>query len=795
MNALPLPLSGLKVLEIAGGASAAYCGRLLCDAGAAVEVTALDESRRLDGIVRGAGHSADADLRYAEYVQAGKTRLAAPQSLQALLDRCAAADIVLVGEGSGFDASLARPRIACIDLSWFGRSPGPYSGWQGSDLVIQALSGMPQMAGHTEGTPTFFGDRQSTVVAGVTAYIAACAALLAPPAAAGSSRYAVSILEANIVLSEMHMHFFERDGIPMTRCGLNRFSPNSPVGVYPCRDGWVGITITTPDQWRSLCKALDLREQAADVGLVTRELRFSRADEVEPALCRALAAKTAVEWAALGRLHKVPIVVVPDAQGILDHPIFAARGSLAETSVGAALVRVPRTPFGLSRTPVRAQLDAPAQADGPWTSAASLFSGPGVAAPLSGVTVIDFAMGWAGPLASRLLGDLGATVLKIEAARYPDWWRGVNWTPEYIRDKAYEDAKPFLALNRGKRGVSLDLTTAAGRELALALIARADMVVENQASGVLAKLGLGYEDAVRVNPELVMVSMSAFGTGNAWSDTRAYGSTLEQGAGLPSFMGSADDPPTMAHLAYGDPVGGLFGCAAGLSALVGKRRTGSGQYVNVSMIEAMLQFTAPALLAHQCDVGRAARLFNRHAALVPHGIWAAAGADQWLAVSVDSDAAFAALGQAIGRPDWAQQAWQSTDARRARQGEIEAAIAAWSAHQEPRAAAALLQSLGVPAAPLLHAQELFDNAHFASADFYIDLVREFSGPQRQVGVAIIQDGRRLGARAPAPLLGEHSAQVLRDHAGVDAARFKALVGEGVVSFTPAPSRNVVAASK
>jgi len=101
----------------------------------------------------------------------------------------------------------------------------------------------------------------------------------------------------------------------------------------------------------------------------------------------------------------------------------------------------------------------------------------------------------------------------------------------------------------------------------------------------------------------------------------------------------------------------------------------------------------------------------------------------------------------------------------------------------------------VPAAPLQHPQELFDNAHFASADFYIDLVREFSGPQRQVGVAITQDGRRLGAHAPAPLLGEHSAQVLRDHAGVDAARFDALVDEGVVSFTPAPSRNVVAASK
>ena len=792
MNATPPALSGLKVLEIAGGAAAAYCGRLLCDAGAEVSVIALNDAARLAGLVRQAPGD-EADRRYADYLHAGKHLLACPGTPSELLALCAQADLVLVGEASGFEASHAQPRIASIALSWFGRQAGPYREWTGSDLVVQALSGMPQMAGRVEGPPTFFGDRQSTVVAGVTAYIAACAALLAP-ASTSPRRFDLSILEANIVLSEMHMHFFERDAIPMQRCGINRFSPNSPVGVYPCRDGWVGITITTPDQWRSLCKALELREQAADEGLVTRELRFSRQDEVEAALHRALAAKTAEQWAELGRLHKVPIVVVPDAQGILDHPIFAARGSLAQMTLNGSTVQVPRTPFGLHRTPVRTQLDEPTNATARWTSAAAA-AGAHDAAPLSGVTVIDFAMGWAGPLASRLLGDLGATVLKIEAARYPDWWRGVNWTPEYIRDKAYENAKTFLAMNRGKRGVSVDLTTPEGRELALTLVAQADMVVENQASGVLAKLGLGYDDAVRVNPEIVMVSMSAFGTGNAWSDTRAYGSTLEQGAGVPSFMGFEGDPPTMAHLAYGDPVGGLFGCAAGLTALVGKRRTGRGQYANVSMIEAMLQFTAPALLAHQTGGAGVKRRGNRHAGLVPHGIYAAAGTDQWLALSVQDAGAFAALGRMIGQPQWQESIWQSMATRRAHEDEIDAAIAAWAAQHEPREAAARLQAVGVAAAPLLHAQELFDNAHFAAGDVYIDLQREFSGPQRQIGVSILQDGKRLGARSPAPLLGEHSREVLRDHAGVSDERFAQLLATGVVSFAPAPSRNIVAPNK
>ena len=164
---------------------------------------------------------------------------------------------------------------------------------------------MPQMTGTVDGPPIAAGDRLATTLAGVTAYIAGCAAWLGRPrgetnAPSASRQLAVSILEANLVMAEMHMHFFERDGLPMRRCGINRFAPNSPVGVYPCADGWVGITVSTPDQWRALCRALELREQAADEGLATRELRFARLDEVEAVLCRALAPHTAEHWGRRG---------------------------------------------------------------------------------------------------------------------------------------------------------------------------------------------------------------------------------------------------------------------------------------------------------------------------------------------------------------------------------------------------------------------------------------------------------------------------------------------------------------
>jgi len=799
--ATPLPLAGIQVLEVGGGAAGAYCGRLLADAGATVRVTALDESRRLAGIVRA---DTAAERAYAAYLGAGKHPLPALADAAALQAASRGADLLLLGEDAGVDAGSGMPRVASIALSWFG-DRGAYPHWRGSDLVVQALTGLPQMAGPVDGPPLAAGDRQATTLGGVTAYIAACAALLGAPARPGSTpprRLDVSILEANLVMAEMHMHFFERDGLPMKRCGLNRFAPNSPVGIYPCRSGWVGITVSTPDQWRALCRALGLDEQARDEGLATRERRFERLDEVEAVLCQALAHQTADEWAAIGRQHRVPIVVVPDAPGILAHPIFQARQSLATLAGRGAPLQVPRTPFGLTATPIRSRLAAPSAAEPdappPATLVGDLGTPPPGAAPtappLQGITLVDFSMGWAGPLASRLMADLGAEVLKIEAARYPDWWRGMNWTPEFIEGRQYELATIFCGLNRGKQGVSLDLTTPAGRQLALRLVAGADAVVENQAAGVMAKFGLDYAQLAQVRPGLVMVSMSAFGTGNAWSDTRAYGSTLEQGAGLPSLTGLPGTAPTMTHLAHGDPVGGLYGCAALLTALVHRRRGGSGQYVNLSMVEAMLQLTTPGLLAHQVDPGAPLRRGNRRASLAPHGLYPAAGTDQWLAVAIDSAEAFAALARVLGRGDWAADpALRTLAGRQAREDELDAAIAAWSRQHPPAQAAALLQAAGVLAAGLQHAEHLAADAHLAGAGFFIDLDRALSGPQRQAGVAIVQDGQRLGARRPAPLLGEHSWPVLQRHAGLSLAQFEALVHDGVIGLSPRPERNLVAA--
>ncbi len=785
------PLAGIEVVEIAGGTAAAYCGRLLADAGASVTVLARAEG---NGKLEARAETPTERL-HAAYFAAGKKR----RRIDAVggASACRETDIVIIGENATADLRDALPRIATVELTWFG-SNGPYSGWKGSDLIVQSLTAMPHLAGPIEGPPIHAGDRQSALIGGVTAYIAAVAAIVAQPRP-GPCHFGVSLLEANLVVSEMDIHFVERDGVPLKRHGINRFSPNGPVGVYPCKGGWVGIIATTPDQWLSLCAALDMREQGADASLATRELRFQRLDEVEGAMTAALAHRTAEEWAAVGRKYRVPIVPVPDARGVLDHPIFKERQSLASFAVEGKSYRVPRTPFGLTETPTAIQLDAPSPESDPSASEPSdVPSGKlgGAAPPLSGIVVVDFAMGWAGPLASRLLGDLGADILKIEAGRYPDWWRGVNWTPEYIANRQYENAKGFCALNRGKRGVSIDLTTPAGRDLALSLIAKADAVVENQAAGVMAKLGLGYDRLAAVNPDLVMLSMSAFGSGNAWSETRAYGSTLEQGSGLPRFAGVPDSPPTMAHLAYGDPVGGLFGCAAILTALAHKKRGGQGQFVNLSMIEAMLQFTTPALLEYQLTGAEPVRRGNRNPVMAPHNIYPSSGEDRWLAIAVENTAAFHNLARMVGRPDWIDASDLATlEGRKKAEDEIDAAIRAWSITLSPEHAAQRLQEAGVCAAPVVHTEDLVHDPHLGQNGFFIDLVREFSGPQRQAGFAVVKDGQRLRADRPAPLLGQHSWEVLHHYLGIARDGFDAMVRDDIVCFEPKSLRSKPTATR
>ena len=271
---------------------------------------------------------------------------------------------------------------------------------------------------------------------------------------------------------------------------------------------------------------------------------------------------------------------------------------------------------------------------------------------LKGIRVVDLSMGWAGPLACRQLADMGADVIKVESCERFDWWRSWEATPEWIADDGAEKSSAFNMVNRNKRAITLDLEHPDGTDLLLKLVSTAHAVVENFSGGVLPRLGLGYDVFKAIKENIILLSMPAFGSTGPWRDFRAYGSTVEQSSGLPHLNGLPEDPPTMHHVAYGDAVGGLNGAAALLVALRHQARTGEGQFVDLSQVEALFPLAAHGIMHFAATQTAPPRHGNQSLEAAPHGVYRCAGDDNWIVVQVYSDTQWQSL-QHIAAPELA----------------------------------------------------------------------------------------------------------------------------------------------
>jgi crotonobetainyl-CoA:carnitine CoA-transferase CaiB-like acyl-CoA transferase len=458
---------------------------------------------------------------------------------------------------------------------------------------------------------------------------------------------------------------------------------------------------------------------------------------MDPQVLPAFLGKTTAEWVALGLAARVPITPMDDLAQLPRASHWRGRGSFG--------------PFDASG---RAAPTLPFQFEGGGGAPAPIARGP-AEAPLAGLRVVDFTMGWAGPLCTRTLADLGAEVVKIESEDHPDWWRG--WEAGDAAEVARETKFSFISVNRNKRDVTLDLATPNGLAAAKALVARADVLVENFAAGVMEKLGLGRAARRRLNPSLIAVAMPAFGSDGPLAGVRAYGSTVEQASGLPFANGHGHWPPSLQHVAFGDPIAGLYAAAATLAALYG--RTAGGAEIDLAQVECLFQQAADALIAQQLTAGPLPRTGSRRPRAAPVCVVAAGGEDSWLAVAVDGDGAWRSLCAALGRPDWVGLALAD---RAARADEIEAAIAGWAAAQDPASAAEALQAAGVPAAPVQPTHALCYDPQLAATGFFGEMVRPYVGEHLVPNAPWTFDGRRPALRNPAPTLGEHTAEVLTE---------------------------------
>jgi crotonobetainyl-CoA:carnitine CoA-transferase CaiB-like acyl-CoA transferase len=797
-----MPLSDLRVVEVGYLPAASYCARIFADFGAdviKVEMPPGDPGRRIPPLVEiGGGEREGAFFGFLNVRKRSavvdKTSPKSVATLHALLSQ---ADVLVDSltnadrAAHGIDHAEIRrtnPSAVIVATSWFGES-GPYKDYTATDSVCRALAGSVHLIGPEHGPPIPTPDYQAGIIGGLTAFIAAMA-VLQHRERNGGGRFEVSVLEAALAISDYNMALAWAAGGRDKRWGVNRFMPNFPLGVYPCKEGWIGITVVTPVQWRTFCQLMGVEDLAADPAYALNRDRLRDAQKLEDRYKAKFLEKTAEEWFQIALAARLPFVVVPEMADVLRSREHERRGAFERITHGDRTYAAPSSPVRLTGTPPRRNGQVPALGSQTveWTDA-GIRSGVAPAPardgapppPLHGIRIIDLSMGWAGPLATRHLADLGADVIKVEACQYPDWWRGVDDRPIVIEQVLYEKSPFFLVMNRNKRGITLDLTTEDGVRLVKGLIAKADIVIENYSAGVLPKLGLDYPQLRAVNEAIIMVSMPAFAADGPFRESRAYGSTLEQASGLPSVCGLPAGPPAMNHIAYGDPISGLNAAAAVLIALSHRRRSGQGQRIDLSQVECMLPMVAPWIIEQSARGTVSPRLGTRHQACVPHGCFRCQGDDAWVLIAVTGDPQWRALCQVMGREDLARDPSLATpEGRRQREEELETAIAAWTHTRSADHAMRRLQEAGIAAGTVRPPYDLLTDPHLLERGFWTWTDRPFVDSHPHPAPAYRWNGQSFPVKCPAPTLGQHNEEVLRECLDLSPSELARLSQAGVI---------------
>lgn len=721
-------LAGLTVLEHPDSVAVRYCGKVFAAYGACVIQVAEPSPV-------GVGYSGAASEAFAAWLDHGKSRRTASAA--------GGVDLVISGDANAAAAAGALRLV----LTWFDPH-GPYHGWHGTDAVIQALSGVAFAVGPTEGPPLLPRGHAPQLIGGATGFIAALAGLVGRGHGWRGDDVEVDVLSANLCFMESQVATLALTRDKALRRGVNRFS-TYPGGIYQAADGWIGVTALTPAQWTAFCEMLDLPELARDPRYQLLTNRLADSASLEPKLCAALARGSAAHWLEDGQRRRVPMAPMPDLAELVRTPHWQQRGSFAPVG-GAQGAIGPAMPFHFHRL-------------------GEEYSQPRVTAetptlPLQGVNVLDLSMGWAGPLAARHFADLGADVLKVESCGYFDWWRG--WDGDMNADPPpYETRPSFLMVNRNKRGITLDFKTDDGRALLRLLAAQSDVLIENHAPGVLDKLGVGAAALAEANPGLIALSMGAFGARGPWRGFRAYGSTVEQASGLPFITGNAGDAPTMQHVAYGDPVAGIYGAIACLIALYAGRQRRVSTWIDLGQVECLFQLGADAIIAQSLRRDLLPRQGSAHPASLLRLCLPAAGQDEWLAVDVQTKEHLQALGEFLD-VDAADQ--------------VEIALADWVIVRYAQEAARSLQLAGVPAAIVRPAHDLPNDPQLRRGDFWQWLERAFIGRHLVPAAPYRLDGVAPPLARPAPTLGQHNEEVLHERLGLDTAELERLEREHVI---------------
>jgi crotonobetainyl-CoA:carnitine CoA-transferase CaiB-like acyl-CoA transferase len=769
-------LETLRVLDV-GGAESDAVSRLFADLGAEVlkiEPPAGSPARRRLPSVAGAS------IAFALNNANKRSAVLDPDSAgdrDRFIELAGAADIVVDGGNpagaAAFGTSCAAladqfAHLVALSVTDFG-TKGPYASWRATDPVLYAMSTALSRTGPPAGTPVLPPAGVASATAAAQAAWAALAAYYHRLRCGAGEYIDLSRFEAVVQGLDPPFGSEGQAAVGLKRSGeLWRGRPRNQQ-IYPifrCKNGYVRICLLSARQWRGMFAWLGEPEQFANPKFDSIAARYAASRELNVAIADLVAAQTMDDLVAEGQRRGVPIAAVLTPAETLSSQHFRAVGALTDVEVAAgAGVSVPVGPFvvdgehvGYARPARSVGADEAA-----WATRRSVASSANGTAgrPFDGMRILDLGVIVAGGELGRLFADLGAEVIKIESATYPD---GLRQTPP-----GQVMSRSWALTHRNEYGLGLDLRHPSGAEIFAKLVAGADAVFANFKPGTLASLGFSYERLRELNPSVVLAESSAFGATGPWSARMGYGPLVRATTGVTWLWTSEDAPQGSFYDAttiFPDHVSARITAIATLAAVIGRDHTGTGAHVHISQAEAAVNQLATAYVA---EAARAARLAVADDPAV-HAVYPCDGDDEWCVISLRSDADRVALAAAMDR-----------DALPRDRAELIAAVSEWTSSRDKTAVAEALQHAGLPAAPMNRAVDVLADPQITFRRVFSEMTHPlFDAPMpTETGPAPYLHIAPAELR-PAPMPGEHTREICQKLLALDADEIERLIAEGAL---------------
>jgi len=791
-----LPLAGISVVECGQGIAAAYGAKLLAMLGAdviKVEPPGGDISRS-----RGPYYGDNQDLNlgglflYLNADKKGVTLDLSDRGDRAALDLLLARADILVHNIAPLDrvgismenAALSRdyPALIVTGISPFG-DYGPYAHFHAYEITVAHASGMASLAPAVSQFPDLpplklFG-HQAEFQAGAFAAMASLAAWFYRAQSGAGQAIEVSGQECLATMLEGALPRFSYSGESASRLGRHSYAPRS---IWPTRDGWIFINPGEEEQWQRLVELMGNPEWANEEIFKDRFTRGEYAEALWPLVAEWTKDWNKQELFMAGQARRIPLAPMNRSSDVYSDIHLRARNFFgALPTPDGRSIEVPTVPFKSTGSAWRierpaprlgehnaevlsSQRLAPASAERPSRSAdAAPAPNRG---PLAGIRVLDFGWIWAAPYCSMMLANLGADVIRVETAKRTCLSRR---NPPFAENQAGPNrAGVFNDWNQNKRSLQLNLAKPEGIELALQLAEHSDITIENFGAGVLDRMGLSYEVMRGRNPGIIMLSIGCYGRTGPYTDFVNYGPQVNGQAGLLAVSGYEGDQIREGPCAYGDPATGVFAAFLINAALIQRRRTGLGQYFELSMMEVLAMGLPEALVEYAMNGRDLGPNANRDRNMAPHNCYKAlGGAEEWVTIAIGTEDEWRRFCQAIGQPALAgDDRFADAALRKRNEDELDRIVTDWTSTRDRWDVARALQAAGVAAIPTLTVKDLFEDPHLRERNFFVRLPHPEIGARAHSGVPWKMSLTPCEVTRPAPCLGADTDDVLSSILGL-----------------------------